>query len=155
MAATILPPRLHQKGTSLIEVLVAVLILSIGLLGFAGLQTQAMQQSYDSLQRSRASVLAEDLFDRMRANANYARSNSGYEIGAGASIPSSPGCDTGICSASNIARYDLNRWLTQLQQTLPGATADISRQQGHYRLVIYLSENSRGSPVAFEFVSPL
>lgn len=55
-------------GFALTEVLVAVLVLSIGILGIAGLQMQSLQSNNDALHRSEALWLAQELVERMRAN---------------------------------------------------------------------------------------
>lgn len=55
-------------GVSLLESLIALLILSIGLLGLAGLHTQSMQYNYDAYHRTQATNLAYDISERMRAN---------------------------------------------------------------------------------------
>ena len=56
-----------ERGATLIEVLVAVVVLSIGLLGLAGLQVTSLQSNHSAYMRSQASLLAYDLADRMRA----------------------------------------------------------------------------------------
>lgn len=58
----------HQTGVGMIEVLVAVLILSIGVLGFAGMQLKALQGTSESFERSQATILAEDLLSRVAVN---------------------------------------------------------------------------------------
>ena len=60
----------NQKGFTLIEVLVTMLIFTIGLLGLAGLQLKALQGSTDSMQRSHATWVINDLADRIYANDN-------------------------------------------------------------------------------------
>ena len=62
-----------QRGVSLIEVLVAVVVLTIGLLGLAGLQANGMKVSLSSHYRAQAAQLAQDMADRMRANVASAR----------------------------------------------------------------------------------
>lgn len=59
---------LSQKGVGLVEVLVALLLLSIGVLGFSMLQIRAMDASIDASKRIQAMSLARDLSERMRAN---------------------------------------------------------------------------------------
>jgi type IV pilus assembly protein PilV len=63
----------HQAGATLIEVLVAVLILSIGLLGIAGLQARALQNNQSAFERSQAVMLSYFMLDAMRANVDAAR----------------------------------------------------------------------------------
>ena len=60
--------RQRQKGFSLVEVLVSVVILSVGILGVAGLQMLSLQQNRNSLFRADALLLGGDILDRMRAN---------------------------------------------------------------------------------------
>ncbi len=57
----------HQEGATLIEVLIAIVVLSIGLLGLAGLQATSVQSNHSAYQRSQATLLGYDLADRMRA----------------------------------------------------------------------------------------
>ena len=59
--------RQRQKGFSLVEVLVSVVILSVGILGVAGLQMLSLQQNRNSLFRADALLLGGDILDRMRA----------------------------------------------------------------------------------------
>ncbi|MTW23044.1 type IV pilus modification protein PilV [Allochromatium palmeri] len=74
---------LKQCGVTLIEVLITVIVLAIGLLGFAALQMTSLQSSYSSYLRMQASWLAYDLTDRMRAsrsetlNGNYDDDSTG------------------------------------------------------------------------------
>lgn len=63
------PIRIRQaRGFSLMEVLVAMLVLAIGLLGLASLQTQSLKFNYDAYARSQATILASEIMDKMRAN---------------------------------------------------------------------------------------
>jgi type IV pilus assembly protein PilV len=70
-------PSARQRGMTLIEILVAIVVLSIGLLGLAGLQLKGLQVGQGSTYRWQAAMLAEDIADRMRAdrtsalNGNY------------------------------------------------------------------------------------
>ncbi len=59
---------LYQRGISLIEVLVAIVIISLGLLGMAGLQAAGLRTGHSSLYRAQAAQLANDMAERMRAN---------------------------------------------------------------------------------------
>ncbi len=57
-----------QRGVTLLEVLISIVVLSVGLLGYAGLQTLSMKNNTSAFQRSQATMLAYDIIDRMRAN---------------------------------------------------------------------------------------
>ena len=69
-------PSADQRGATLIEVLVAMLVLSIGLLGLAGMQMTALKSNQSAYYRSQATVLAYDIIDRMRANRADARARA-------------------------------------------------------------------------------
>lgn len=63
----------RQRGTTLIEALVAVVVLSIGLLGMAGLQANALKLNQTSMQRSQAAILAYSILDQMRSDTAAAK----------------------------------------------------------------------------------
>lgn len=116
-AGHILP---RQDGFSLMEVLVALLILAIGLLGLASLQTLSLKFNHQSYERTQATLLAYDILDRMRANPN------GSYLQA---IPGSdPGCTgtTANCDADTMARHDLYHWSRAIQRGLAGGAPTIS-----------------------------
>jgi len=106
----------RQSGFSLIEVLVAALVLSIGLVGVAGLQAVSLKNNQSAYMRSQASALAYDLADRMRSNVSGA--NSGFydpqQAAANAQCSTSAGC-----SPQDMARNDLSEWLGTLTGILP------------------------------------
>ena len=91
----------------MIEVLVAVLVLSIGLLGIAAMQAAALRNSQSSLERSTATVLVYSIFDAMRANANVARVG-GYNMGLTCNVP----------GGGDLAANDRAAWMTRVQQNL-------------------------------------
>lgn len=68
MMTLLLNPRRKNEGFTLIEILITVIVLSIGLLGLAGLQISGLRANMSSETRSKASVLANDIAERMRAN---------------------------------------------------------------------------------------
>ncbi len=105
-------------GFTLIEVLIAVLVLSVGLLGLAGLQATSLRQNHGAYQRSLASLFADDLLDRMRANRSAAIAGA-YDISFDSenALPA--------ISASSLAEQDLAHWGRELLAKLPSATASI------------------------------
>ena len=102
---------LRKKGFTLIEVLVALLILSISLLGMAGLQIVSLQSSGSSLSRSQATMMAYDLAERMRRNPGQAT----FYINNLDKTVSSPDCLSTGCSPEELAREDIVEWLAELQ----------------------------------------
>lgn len=102
----------HQRGFSLLEVLVAVLILSFGLLGVAGLQVRSLQGTQSSNFRSNAAVLTHEIIDAIRANRSRAPD---YAISLGAGIP----------GGSRISDIDLANWRRRIGQQLPQGQSEI------------------------------
>ena len=100
-----------QRGVGMIEVLVAVLILAIGLLGVAALQATALRNSQGAMERSQGVVHAYAIFDSMRANPAAARAGD-YNIGMTCNAP----------AVGTLAQSDLNSWVTIMQRDL-GPTA--------------------------------
>jgi type IV pilus assembly protein PilV len=100
-----------QRGTSLIEVLVTIIILAIGLLGLAGLQSRLQVSEMESYQRAQALVLINDMAGRLSANRTNAAS---YATAAPTSAPLGAGitCPT---STANQADVDAGEWCNSLQ----------------------------------------
>lgn len=109
-----------QKGFSLLEVLVALLILSVGLIGLAGLQLTGVQNGRDAYYRSQAIVLAYDIADRMRANQQGVEDGD-YHLNAGTLTAA---CRTSAgCSASQLAGDDVALWRNSVANVLPDGDA--------------------------------
>lgn len=115
----------RQRGFSLIEVLVALLVLSIGLLGLAALQTTSLQFNTGSYHRTQATFLAYDIIDRMRANIDVVADSDGnaYDQPTSTDVTMSTDCDTAICTSAQLAIYDVRKWYERAVVTLPGAAA--------------------------------
>lgn len=103
-----------QKGLTLIEVLVALFILVTGILGAVAMQASAKKGSYDAMQRSVASALAQDIIERMRSNSPTLTILESYEGTFGAAINSVPSnrCNTSatVCTPAQIVENDLYEW---------------------------------------------
>lgn len=99
-----------QKGISLIEVLITLLITTVGLLGLAALQLNALQATADSSQRSQAVWLMQDLIERIRANPRASDANYGQTVSC--SNPPQRCADSSTqtsvqCTAAEMAYFDL------------------------------------------------
>lgn len=101
------PGRASVAGVGLIEVLVAVLVLSIGLLGVAALQATALRSSQSSLERSQGVIHAHSIFDMMRANAAEARTG-GYVMPMTCNVP----------TGGSISANDKRTWIESMQRDL-------------------------------------
>jgi type IV pilus assembly protein PilV len=109
-------PLKAQRGVALLEVLIAFLILSVGLVGFSTLQARALKATQSTLQRTKAVMLANAILDSMRANKAVAiTSPSGYAV-------STKTCDTPSATA-NLADNDRRTWFTALKSALGNVTS--------------------------------
>ena len=109
--------RNSERGTTLIEVLVTIIILAIGLLGLAGLQVTSLQSNHSSYYRSQATVLAYDISERMRANRTAALAGS-YNVNF-------PDSSSSNAVSGNLASRDSAEWLNALAETLPSGTGRV------------------------------
>lgn len=118
---------MNQKGFTLLEVLIAVLVLSLGLLGIAGMQMISLKNTNSAYQRAQATQSAYDIIDRMRANRDEAeKSSSGYAVAYGGTYAASTACETGACIPSAMATYDIANWKVALTTTLPSGDGSVS-----------------------------
>lgn len=124
LTQTFFPSRSRQQGVGLIEVLVALLVMTIGILGMMGLQTRALKFSQSTLQASQALLLAYEMTDRIRANKGNAAS---YSVIYGEAVSASNNCQSASCTPAQIALYDLAEWKTNLAESLPMGDGQIVR----------------------------
>ncbi|WP_440874362.1 type IV pilus modification protein PilV [Thalassotalea sp. PLHSN55] len=111
-----------QSGMTFIEVLVALFIIVTGILGAVAMQASAKKGSFDAMQRSLASGLAQDIVERIRnnSNANIALYTAQSPYGSG-KIDAEPTCDSAanLCTPAQMVTHDLYGW----EQSLMGAGA--------------------------------
>ena len=128
-----------QKGASLIEVLVAILILSIGMLGMAGLQAATAKFQQGSRVKGAIAVLLSDKTSRVRSNPDMTGNNavtgatsvSAYALDAtwntlqAATLTVSTDCETGstTCTTAERATYDMTSWRQRVRASMPGGAA--------------------------------
>jgi type IV pilus assembly protein PilV len=105
-----------QRGSGLIEAMVSIFVVSIGFLGFAGLQVTGLAAANDSMFRSKAVYLSSQMADRVRANLPGAAAGSYSNLSG---TVSSPGCVTTSCTSAQIAQNDFYEWNTEISQLLP------------------------------------
>lgn len=106
-------------GFTLLEVMISIVIIAFGLLGIAGLQAFALKNTQSASLRLTATVLAEGMIDRVRANQAGMLDNE-YDRPNVGDYASGVNCDGAICTAAQMADFDRAQWTTQLQRRLPG-----------------------------------
>jgi type IV pilus assembly protein PilV len=129
-------PHTRSRGFTLMEVMVAVLVISLGLLGIAAMQANAIASTHSSQVESLVAIEAQSLASAMAANPwwSTAAAPSPITVNGSTVSPSSMAestlCNQAACTSAELASYDLATWGTQLQQLVPGANATITCQAG-------------------------
>jgi type IV pilus assembly protein PilV len=120
--------RLNQAGFNLIEVMIALVVISIGLLGLAILQMTSLQQNQSAYYRSQATLLAYDITDRMRANIDEVGSGS-YFVVSGATTAGCINYSAGAagCTQVQMASHDIAEWQAALSVELPEGDGRVCR----------------------------
>ena len=102
----------RQKGVSLMEVLVSILILGVSLLGMSFLQGASLRANHQSHMRTQATWIAHDMIDRIRANMAGYDAGRYNDIDTDDTVPADPGCiaDPAGCTEQQMAAYDQRLW---------------------------------------------
>lgn len=128
-----LPSR--SRGFSLIEVLVTLLLTSVGILGMVAMQAKAIAYTQDSIQRNTAATLADELMEIMRADQSNVLTVSGLPRESSGYYSDSLSATTGDCSSLPSAPTErLQCWAQRAAQALPGA-ADLLSSDFHIKPV--------------------
>ncbi|MCS7101962.1 MAG: type IV pilus modification protein PilV [Burkholderiaceae bacterium] len=148
------------RGASLIEVLVALVLVAIVMLGLAGLQLRAIAFQKDSFDRRTAAMVASDFAERLASNF------AGFEAGAyvlglfdstSAVIgPPPASCGAGSCTPLQVAAVDLWHLQRQVSERLPGGAASVQTEafagtggaRRWVRVVVGWIDPQRAEPVA-------
>jgi type IV pilus assembly protein PilV len=125
---------MRRTGFTLLEVLVALLVFSLGMLGMAGLLTVSVRTNHSAYLRTQATFLAGSIADRMRANM-IGIWQGNYDLNSISTPPTAPAsaantatiqdCESTYCSSSEVATRDLQVWQNELNDFLPSAGAAI------------------------------
>ena len=114
-------------GFSLLEILISLVIMSVGMVGLAGLKIVAIKGENESHFRHEASLLMMELADRIRANSAGVDAGS-YEAHGSISVTTAPSvlCDEGSCSASQLATFDMYSVAKKISVAVPGSSVSIT-----------------------------
>ncbi len=125
--------RSRMRGISLIEVMVSVLVLGVGLLGIAAMQSMALRSGQSSLESSQAVMTTNGIIEAMRAN----RANAGgYNMPKACAAPG---------AGATLATNDLDNWVTSLQTSLgTSACGEISGCPAACVITVYWNDSRAG-----------
>ena len=112
-----------QRGVTLIESLVAIVVMALGILGILGVQMRTLTDTQTSVRRAQAIRLIEDMGERMKANPSALANLNSYVTNF-AATPTVPDCSGG-CTAANLATYDVAAWKRSVRENLPLGKASI------------------------------
>lgn len=136
--------RSRAQGFSLIEVLVALLVLAVGVLGAAALQMNALKYNHAAAVRTQATVLAYDLLDRMRANRDAVLSGQ-YDHDLNDGFPVAD-------QDSTQSVRDLSDWGEQLDERLPNGDGAVTRDEALVTITVQWDESRIGGAAAQQFI---
>jgi len=136
-----------QSGFTLLEVLVAIVVVSLGLLGLAGLQAATLRNNQIAYYRGIAIQQTYDMADRIRANqAGLAT----YALGVGADN----GCISSSCDSAQMAQTDIFQWNNNNARMLPAGTGTVaSAAGGSFDITVSWNENTESGSAAQQFVT--
>jgi type IV pilus assembly protein PilV len=155
MTTARVPRRPSQAGFTMVEVLVALVVLAIGLLGIAGLLLKSLQSGRTATYRTQAINLAADLADRIRMNrtatVGYGTLFDDVEVEV-------PACDTtGGCTDAELAATYLSRWKATLALLLPNGQGQVvvtpplgTGEPDNYVITVRWAEAGEAAPVTFQ-----
>jgi type IV pilus assembly protein PilV len=148
-----------MSGVSLVESLVALVVLSVGMLGIAALYVESLRSGKTALLRSQAVILAADMGDRIRANR---AAGASYAKGVDDAGTVSAACETGGtgCNPATMAAHDLARWYEAVDAragaptSLPGGRGEVivdtTTTPATYTIRVSWSETDQNTPVTYE-----
>lgn len=173
MLCNTIPAKKHQKGFSLIEAMVALFVLTIGVLGAAGLQAQAMRSGSVAAQRMFVTMKTQELMDRIRANAGNIRLTYSVDPVANkmlanetlvsdvgtlydAAGPTDGGCNSGnICTSAGMVAHDIFMWQNALNDFLPGNPNYTVSVDADLNVTLSVSWDERGITQNYSLMSQI
>lgn len=119
-------PAQRQRGVSLIESLIAIVVMALGILGILGVQMRTLSDTQAGVRRAQAIRLTEDLAERLQNNPDALNNLTAYT----AEPSSSNDCEGGSCAPGDLATYDIKQWRDRIPEALPGGQAIVFIPKG-------------------------
>ncbi|WP_428624073.1 type IV pilus modification protein PilV [Sedimenticola sp.] len=139
--------RHQQLGVGLIEILITVLIFSIGMLGLAGLQLMGLRNSQAAVSRSQANFAIQDIIERIRANRDAAAGGS-YDLTLAANPTATNGCQANAvanCDPAQLAADDLGIWMAKVKELTLGDASIVRTNGSDFKITIQWDDNRSGA----------
>lgn len=143
-----------QAGSSLIEVMVALLVTAVGLLGVLTMHTKALKLNQNAHLYSQATILANDMVEAIKTTPDAI---SSYSITKTGVAPTAPTCTS--CTPEQMAQQNLNHWISNISSLLPGGEGEISINATTNEILITVefelghTKNDAGEMVALDKAS--
>lgn len=149
------------NGFTILEVLIALLVLMMGMVAIAGAQTMAMSHNHSAFLRSQAIIQAHDMADRLYANPDAVK-NGSYGVTQSNPTPCLTSLGAGDenlalvdCTADELAYYDLKEWNDTNANVLPSGAGTVTGPvNGIYTITLTWTDNEQSESFSFE-VKPL
>lgn len=147
----------NEEGSSLIEVVVALFVLAIGMLGVLSMQVKSMQFNQSAYYYSQAVYLANEILESMRSNSSVANT---YLIELDENTPTAgKDCNaSGVtCAPAELRSYNINKWRGNVASTLVSGKSSIQRSGNFYAITVQFDDSrsgmsSDGGPELSEYV---
>lgn len=134
----------RESGFTLIEILVSLIVLAVGFLGMAALQSSSMQGTASTYFRTQADMLANDLSERIRANRTGSEAGDYAYGGGGAAAASCGGTDS--CDSATMAQADIDEWSDWVENSLPSGDAIVTELgQNFWAIQVMWDERRNGA----------
>lgn len=167
-------PRARQRGATLMESLVALVVLAFGVMGLLGLQLRTMTNNQNANHMATAARLADNLFEAIKTNPNASQAtNPNYNVNdplnaaqwawlanyanAWGNLPAvGTDCGTTFCTAAQKATWDVNRWKQSVRQSLPTGEGFVMVSPDNARQLIVIigwranEQSGTDNPAAFD-----
>ena len=132
----------QASGMSLLEVMIAVLVFSVGIIGVAALMLTSMRNNDATLARTQSTMLANEMYEKMLANLPGATAGN-YTIAMASALPVSTSINcadaSADCSTADLATWDMVQWSTRVRQVLVNPDAAIAVNTSVDPMIIQIS----------------